>query len=452
MLGGDEALAAEVQAITPPHSLEAEKALLGAVLREPEKFNSALEMVRAEYFFLDSHRKIFQAMLELDQSNEPADFITVAEKLRADSKQSTLLRPAYLVELTENAPLTENIEFYAQIIREQYFLRRIVNICNDTVKNASSQNVKALEVINNLEKVLVDIAGKHDRGGLQGAAEILDSTLLEIEERLRMEGQVTGCPSGFIDLDDLTSGWQKSDLIICAARPGMGKTAFAINASVNAAKAGKSVAYFSLEMAQNQLMARILAAEARVDSSRLRRGDLSEDEQDRLLHGAKVVAKLPGRLSIDETAAITLAELRSRCRRCKKEHGLDLVVIDYLQLMGSAQHRDNREREIAEISAGLKALAKELNIAVMALAQLNRGPDARPDKRPKISDLRESGSIEQDADLILFLYRDDYYNKNSEDAGKVEVIVSKNRHGQQETIKLAWLGNFQLFHNLQELR
>ncbi len=440
---------ASLQPIAPPHSVDAEKALLGAILRDPEQFNIALDLVKPEYFFLDSHGKIYEALVDLDQKGEPTDFITLAEKLRGLGDKSQMLKPAYLVELTENCPISENIEHYAVIVRDQYFLRRLARVCQDTITKASSHNTTVLEVIENLEREFKDITNTQDRGGLVLAKDILNATLGEIEERLKSESTVTGIPSGFIDLDNVTSGWQKSDLMILAARPGMGKTAFALNLALNAAKAGHAIAFFSLEMSQNQLMTRLLAGEARVDSSRLRKGELSEEEQDRLLFAARTIAKLPGMFSVDETPGITLPELRSRCRRFQRDHGLGLVIIDYLQLMGVTKARDSREREISEISGGLKALSKELGVGVMALAQLNRGPDARPDKRPKISDLRESGSIEQDADQVIFLYRDEYYNKNSEDAGRVEVILAKNRHGQLTTVKLAYLANFLMFHNLQ---
>jgi replicative DNA helicase len=262
---------------------------------------------------------------------------------------------------------------------------------------------------------------------------------------------VTGVPTGYTELDKLLGGFQPSDLIILAARPGMGKTAFALNCAANAAKAGKNVVIFTLEMTKEQLMGRVLSSEAKVDSSRLSRGDLTEDEEDRLAQGARLVYTLSATMGIDETPGVTLMELRSRCRRYQKEFGLDMVIIDYLQLMGASsagKRYESREREISEISMGLKSLAKELKIPIIALAQLNRGPDARPDKRPKMSDLRESGSMEQDADLIAFIYRDEYYNPGSEDTGVAEINIAKNRHGSTASIKLAFLPNFVSFQNL----
>ena len=312
---------------------------------------------------------------------------------------------------------------------------------------------RAAGFIEEVEKEFLSIANEQDRkGGLVPHVEVLNSTIIELEAKLAMEGALAGVPSGFNDLDQLTGGWNKSDLIIIAARPGMGKTAFMLNCAMNAVKAGVPTAMFTLEMSRNQLMQRLLASEARVDSQSLRKGETTEDGRNRLMQGARVIATLPAQLGIDETSGISLVELRSRCRRFKKEYGLGLIMIDYLQLMVSSttKKNDSREREIAEISGGLKGLAKELQVPVIAAAQLNREADKRVDKRPKISDLRESGSIEMDADQILFLYRDEYYNKNSEDVGKAEVILGKNRHGSVETVMLAYQSAFVSFHNLMK--
>lgn len=435
----------------PPHSVEAEKAVLGAVLREPDTLNLIADKLLPEHFFLDAHQQIFGAMVELYNLNEPTDILTVAEKLRRLGRDSEYLGPAYLVELTESAPVTQNIEHYARIVRDCYYLRRIIDACQTTVKKALAYDGGVTGFIGDIEKEFLEIANQQDYSGIATTVEVLDATIAELEARLNNDGKLTGVPTQFIDLDRNTGGWQNSDMIIVAARPGMGKTAFALNITINAVKSGKNTVFFTLEMSKTQLMSRIIAGEARVDSSKLRKGDLSEDEQDRLMHGVRSIGTLPAMLGIDETPSISLLELRSRCRRFKKEYGLDLVVVDYLQLMtpGGTKRYDSREREISEISGGLKALAKELNIPVIALAQLNRGPDNRPDKVPKLSDLRESGSMEQDADMILFLYRDEYYNPNSEDAGKALVKIAKNRHGALEDIYLAFAPNFFKFTNLQ---
>jgi replicative DNA helicase len=440
------------QVLAPPHSLDAEKAVLGAVLRDADAFNLIADKLKAEQFYLDAHRDIFQAMCELYQLNEPTDILTVAEKLRRQHADNDFLGPAYLVELTENSPFTQNIEYYARVVSEYYFLRRIINACQSTVKKAMSYDGEVAGFIEDIEKEFIAIANQQDSGGIATTHEVLDKTIAEIETRLNSDGAMTGVPSQFSDLDRNTGGWQRSDLVIIAARPGMGKTAFALNCVVNSVKAGKHTVIFTLEMSKTQLMERIISSEARIDSSKMRKGDLNEEEQDRLMHGIRGIGTMPAMLGIDETPSISLLELRSRCRRFKKEHGLDLIVIDYLQLMGPSGTKkyESREREISEISGGLKALAKELNVPVIALAQLNRGVEGRPDKVPKLSDLRESGSMEQDADMILFLYRDEYYNPNSEDAGKAMLRIAKNRHGSLQDIYLAFAPNFLKFTNLQQ--
>ncbi|MEZ4742565.1 MAG: replicative DNA helicase [Bdellovibrionota bacterium] len=433
-----------------PHSLEAEKAVLGAILKEQNELTNinANVALTPEHFFLQAHRRIFSVMLELDNSHEPTDLITVANKLRGDEKNESI-GPDYLVELMESCPISQNVTYYAQIVRDRYFLRKIVISCQETAKKASNAEGSIGVFVEEVEKAFLEISNQQDSGkGLISGKDALVSTLEELEKRIENDDKLTGVTSGFLDLDAITGGWQQSDLIILAARPAMGKTALGLNWLLNAVKAGKTAVIFTLEMSKEQLLERLLSAEGRVDSSRMRKGDLQEDEQNRLMHAARAIHQFSHRLAIDETPAITLSELRSRCRRYQKEHGLDLVIIDYLQLMGSNSRGDSREREVSEISAGLKGLAKELSVPIIALAQLNRGADARTDKRPKISDLRESGSIEQDADLILFVYRDEYYNPNSEATGKSEIIIGKNRHGQTDTVYLAFLPNFVSFHNL----
>ena len=437
--------------LTPPHSPEAEKAVLGAVMRDQDNVTIVEGILSPEHFFVDAHQKIFEAVVELSAANESVDILTVADKLRAHTQGNDLLGPAYLVELTESCPVTQNIEYYAQIVRSDYYRRRIIRACQDTIQSSLKFEGSVDSYIESIEKEFLSIAKDHDRKGIVSAQKVLDDTILQIEERLAHGEEITGVPTGFNELDHHLGGFQNSDFIILAARPGMGKTALALNVASHAAKSGKNVVVFTLEMSKEQLMSRVLSSEARVDSSRLRRADLTEEEEDRLAQGARNVYQLSRCMGIDETPGVTLMELRSRCRRYQKEVGLDMIIVDYLQLMGVhnvGKRYDSREREISEISMGLKALAKELNVPVIALAQLNRGPDARPDKRPKISDLRESGSMEQDADQILFVYRDEYYNPASEDAGVAEVAIAKNRHGGTATIKLAFQANFVAFQNL----
>lgn len=447
----------EKDTFAPPHSTEAEKAVLGAILRDPEQFQVVVGKTRlsVDHFFLDSHRRIFEAFIKQDNENNPIEMFAIAEIVFGNANTSDSIGPGYLVDMVQASPLTQNIEYYAEIVKKKYYLRRIIKACQQTGQKAMESDGEISAFIGEVEKEFLDIARAQDEGGgLVSAKDALIPTLEELERRIMSTSEVTGITSGFVDLDRFTGGWQRSDLVILAARPGMGKTALALNWVLNAVKSSKerTAAIFTLEMSKEQLMERLLSAEGRVDSSRLRKGDLGEEDQDRLMRAARSIDDLGLRLVIDETPGISLMELRSRCRRFQRERGLDLVVIDYLQLMsGSAQaQKQGREREISEISMGLKAMAKELAVPVIALAQLNRGPDARPDKRPKISDLRESGSMEQDADQILFVYRDEYYNQNSEFAGKAELLIAKNRHGETGSAFLAWLPNYVSFHNLMK--
>lgn len=433
-----------------PYSLEAEKAVLGSILNNSEALNLISGLVGSNFFFVDAHTKIYESILIVSGRGESPDIVTVAEELKSfQADNSTKLGIAYLVELTESAPVTENMEYYGNIIRKYYYLRRIISACQTTIQSAMSHEGSIEGYVEEIEKEFLSITDQYDTKGIIKADKVLESTIDQIQQRLESDGTVSGVPTGYTELDAITGGLGESDLIILAARPGMGKTALALNLATNAAFAGYKAAIFTLEMSQEQLMARVLSSESKVDSSKLRKGDLTEEEQDRLMEGARRIHACKDNLGIDQTPGITLVELRSRVRRFHKENGLDLVVIDYLQLMGSPKGQEkSREREISEISMGLKELAKELSIPVIALAQLNRGPDARPNKRPKISDLRESGSMEQDADMIFFVYRDEYYNPDSELAGIAEVIIGKNRHGEVGTVKLAYQPNYVCFQNL----
>ena len=432
-----------------PYSADAERAVLGAILVDSDTLTIVEGLLQAEQFFVDSHQKIYECILKLSSEGDSVDVLTVAEALRgADGDQKTL-GPQYLVQLTEDCPVTQNVEHYAKIVRKLFFKRNIIQTCQNVINQASSYEGEVESFIETVEKEFLSISQTYDRKGLVQADDVLESTIDDLQRKLESDGSLSGVPTGFHELDNLSGGLQGSDLIILAARPGMGKTALVLNMASNAMFAGKNVAIFTLEMSKEQLMGRVLAAVSRVDSSRLRKGDLSDEEQDRLMEGARRIYERKEGFAIDETPGISLMELRSRCRRYHKEVGIDFIVVDYLQLMTAGTGKpESREREISEISMGLKNLAKELNVPVVALAQLNRGPDSRPDKRPKISDLRESGSMEQDADMILFVYRDEYYNPSSEDAGIAEVIIGKNRHGSLTTIKLAYQPSYVAFQNL----
>ncbi len=438
-----------------PHSIEAERAILGSILRSPDNFSLVIDKtsLTEEHFFTPINQAIFFAMKQLDEASHPIDIISVLNHLESSSNHAHEISLSYLIDLTENAPLSQNVEFYGEIVRKKFFLRKIIFACQDTISKAKHSDGELYSFVEEVEKEFLAITSANDnKAVLVHGSNILIETLEHLEQRIKAEGTITGVNSGFHELDHITGGWQPSDLIILAARPGMGKTGLALNWALNALKASPKyhVALFTLEMAKTQLMERLLSTEGRVDSTRLRKGDLNEDDQDRLMHAARIIHEFGPRLVIDETPSISITELRSRCRRFKKEFNLNLIIIDYLQLMSASTNaqKQGREREISEISVGLKSLAKELNVPVIACAQLNRGPDSRPDKRPKISDLRESGSMEQDADQIVFIYRDEYYNPNSEHAGKAELIIAKNRHGETGAIHLAWLPNYVSFHNL----
>jgi replicative DNA helicase len=449
-----------MQGFTPPHSQESEKAVLGSILKDSNHLSAVVaEGLLSEHFFLDAHRQIFQAMMELDASNEPPDFVAVVEMLkRGSNSQGQEIGLGYLVELMENAPVAQNVGYYANQVKKHFYLRRIVALGQSVSARAATADGDVNEFLGDFEKEILSIFSAQDRsGGIMPVSSVLAETLDDIEARIQNNGQPTGVPTGFHDLDKVTGGFQRSDLIVLAARPAMGKTALALNFASHACKKGFPTVVFSLEMPKKQLITRLISAEGRIDSSRLRKGDLSDDDLSRLSLAVNVVNGMP--ISIDDTGGITLVELRSRLRRYDKElrnvsqdgQGLGLVIIDYLQLMGSSSRRaDSREREVAELSGGLKALAKELDVPIIVLSQLNRSADTRTDHRPKTSDLRESGAIEQDADLIMFVYRDEYYNPNSEDVGKAEIIISKNRHGELAEIKLACQLNFVSFYNLMK--
>lgn len=438
---------------TPPYSQEAERAVLGGIISDHNNFTliSATVPLEPDYFFLDTHARIFGVIQELENQHQPIDLITVGERLQSSENGEEPVSPHVLVELLESCPVAQNLEHYARIIRDRFYQRKIITACSDVIQQAQSPQTQVTSLIESVEKTFLEISNESDTsGGLVPVSQIVESTMKEIEHRIQTEGTLTGVTTGLRDLDEKTGGWQDSDLVILAARPAMGKTALALNWALSAVQSGKKVNFFTLEMSKEQLLERLAASLARVDSNRMRKGDLTEDDLNRVAYAFRELHKYDTTLAIDETPGITLSELRSRCRRYHKEHGVDLIVIDYLQLMaGSAQaQKQGREREVSEISMGLKGLAKELKVPVIALAQLNRGPDSRTDKRPKISDLRESGSMEQDADMICFVYRDEYYNPNSEDAGKGEIIIGKNRHGETGTVMAAYLGQFLQFVDL----
>ena len=432
----------------PPQNIEAEQCVLGAILLENEALPRALEILRPEDFYRENHRQIFKAMAELFEKNEPTDIITLTEQLKRNNKLEELGGASYLVELSEKIPTAANIEYYAKIVRQKSILRSLINSATQIAARAANDQEDIEDLLDFSEKTIFSIAEHQIKPSYYPLKNILKTTFKDLERLYERKQLVTGVPSGFFDLDAMTSGFQPSDLIIVAGRPSMGKTAFCLNiAQYAAAEANVPTAIFSLEMSKEQIALRMLCSEARVDNHRLRIGCIAENEWGKLAMAAGKLAETS--IYIDDTPGISVFEMRAKARRLKAEHGLGLIIVDYLQLMSSSKTRsESREQEISEISRSLKALAKELNVPVIALSQLNRRVEDRVDKRPHLADLRESGAIEQDADVILFIYREEVYHPDSEEAkGKAEIIIGKQRNGPIGDIKLTFRSEYTRFEN-----
>jgi replicative DNA helicase len=431
----------------PPQNLEAESSVLGGILLENDAVNIVLELLRPEDFYRESHRKVFRAMIELTDRSEPVDLITLSEYLKSRGELDAVGGSAYLASLADFVPTAANIAYYARIVREKSILRSLIRTATDIATRGYEEQGNVEEFLDTAEKVIFDISEKKIKASFVAVGDMIKDTLKTVERLYERKEMVTGVPTGYEDLDKLTAGLQPSDLIIVAGRPSMGKTAFSLNVAANAAFAGVGVAVFSLEMAKEQLVLRMLCSEARVNNSKVRSGYLAERDFPKLANAA-------GRLHealiyIDDTPAISVLELRAKARRLVRDRTkkVGLIVIDYLQLMRGMGGASNREQEISEISRSLKALAKELVVPVIAISQLNRRVEDRGDRRPMMSDLRESGAIEQDADVIMFIYRDEVYNQNSEEKGKAEIIVAKQRNGPIDTVELTFLNEFMRFEN-----
>lgn len=433
---------------TPPQNIEAEQCVLGAVLLEKEALPKALEILRPDDFYRETHRQIFMAMIELFEKNEPPDIITITELLRRKNKLDESGGVSYLVDLSEKMPTAANIEYYAKIVRQKAILRSLIHSATEIAAKAASAKEEVEDILDFSEKTIFSIAENQIKPSFHPLKAILKTTFKDIERLYEKKQLVTGVPSGFFDLDAMTSGFQPADLIIVAGRPSMGKTAFCLNIAQHAAAEAKvPTAIFSLEMSKEQLALRMLCSEARVDNHRLRSGFIAENEWAKLAMAAGKLAET--NIFIDDTPGNTVFEMRAKARRLKAEYGLGLIIVDYLQLMSGSRNRtESREQEISEISRSLKALAKELNLPVIALSQLNRRVEDRVDKRPHMADLRESGAIEQDADVILFIYREEVYHPDSDDAkGKAEVIIGKQRNGPIGDVKLAFRSEYTRFEN-----
>ncbi len=433
---------------TLPHNLEAERTVLGAVLVDNAAFNSAAEVLTREDFYRESHRRIFEAMAVLAERSQPIDLVTLKNELTRGGALEAAGGAAYLGSLLDGVPRITNVEHWSRIIKERAVLRNLIHASNRIVQSCFEGEDEAAVLLDRAEKAIFDIAERRIRQGFVGIREIVKESFRTIDQLSQSKEIVTGLPTGFVDIDEMTSGLQKGELVIVAARPAMGKTSFCLNVAQHASmRAGETVGIFSLEMSKEQLVLRMLCSDARIDAHKLRTGRLQEKDWARL---AKAYADLSAsKVFIDDSSTVSPLEMRAKCRRLRAEHGLGLVIVDYLQLVTSTGRVENRQQEISAISRSLKGLAKELAVPVVALSQLSRAPEDRTDRRPQLSDLRESGALEQDADIVMFIYREEEYKPSDENRGIAEIIIGKQRNGPTGTRKLAFIKEFTRFENLQ---
>ncbi|MDD3403993.1 MAG: replicative DNA helicase [Hespellia sp.] len=432
-----------------PHSIEAEQSVVGAMLMDKDAIMTAAEIVSGDDFYQTAYGVLFDSMVELFNEAKPVDLVTLQERLKEKNVPPEISSMEFVRDLITNVPTSANVKYYAEIVQEKSTLRKLIKL-NEEIANTCYVASEPLDVI--LERTEKKTFELVQRGNVNQdyvpIKQVVLNALDRIEKASKTAGTVTGVPTGFLDLDYKLAGLQPSDLVLVAARPSMGKTAFVLNIAQHAAfKQNKAVAVFSLEMSKEQLVNRLFSLEAHVDAQLIRTGNLKDTDWEKLIEGAGTIGK--SHLVIDDTSGITLAEMRSKCRKFKLELGLDLIIIDYLQLMSGSGVKSNesRQQEISDISRGLKGLARELNVPVIALSQLSRAVESRPDKRPMLSDLRESGAIEQDADVVMFIYRDDYYNHDTEDKNVAEIIIAKQRNGPIGTVRLAWIPQYTRFGN-----
>lgn len=432
-----------------PNSMEAEQSVIGSMIMDREAIIVASEIILGEDFYNKQYGVLFDTMVELNDEGRPVDLVTLQDRLKEKDVPPEVSSLEFIRDLITAVPTSANIKYYANIVAEKSTLRRLIRL-NEDIANTCYTGKESLEdILADTEKRVFDLVQRGNTGDFVPIRQIVLNVMDNIERASHNQGNVTGVATGFLDLDYKTAGMQPSDLILLAARPSMGKTAFVLNIAQNVAfKQNKTVAVFSLEMSKEQLVNRLFSMEAKVDSQHLRTGSLSDEEWEKLIESAGIIGK--SNLIIDDTPGISVSELRSKCRKFKLENNLEMVIIDYLQLMsGSGRSTDSRQQEISDISRSLKALARELHVPVLALSQLSRAVEQRPDHRPMLSDLRESGAIEQDADVVMFIYRDEYYNKDTEKKGIAEIIIAKQRNGPIGTVELAWLPDYTKFANLQ---
>ncbi len=433
-----------------PHSIEAEQSVIGAMIMDKDAIVAAAEIITEEDFYSKQCGMLFEAMVELNDEGKPVDSVTLQDRLREKDVPPEVSSLEFIRDLLNTLPTSAHIKHYANIVAEKAMLRRLIKL-NEEIANACYAGKDSLEnILEDTEKRVFNLIQRRNTDGFVPIRQIVMNAMDQIEKASKNKGNVTGIATGFIDLDYRTAGMQPSDLVLIAARPSMGKTAFVLNIAQHVAfKLEQTVAIFSLEMSKEQLVNRLFSLESKVDAQKLRTGNLSDNDWEKLIETAGVIGK--SNLIIDDTPGITIGEMRSKCRKYKLEYGLKMIIIDYLQLMsGSGGRNDSRQQEISDISRSLKALARELSVPVLALSQLSRAVEQRPDHRPMLSDLRESGAIEQDADVVMFIYRDDYYNKDTEKKGIAEIIVAKQRNGPIGTTELVWLPEYTKFANMQK--
>jgi replicative DNA helicase len=439
---------------TLPHNLEAEKSVLGAILIHNDAFNHAAELIDSRDFFRDAHRRIFDRMVALSERNDAIDLVTLKDELQRAGELEEVGGPAYIASLADGVPRSANVEHYARIVKEKATLRNVIHAANRILADAYQAEEDADLILDGAEKAIFEIAEDKIREGFVPLRDLVQSSFATIEKLQQHKGLVTGVPTGFADLDEMTSGLQPSDLVLVAARPSMGKTSLVLNiAQYIGTQTEMTVGFFSLEMSKEQLFMRMLTSEARIDAHRFRSGYLNEKDYGRLSHALGTLAE--ARVFIDDTASIGVLEMRAKARRLQAEHGLHLLIIDYIQLMQGRGRFESRQAELASISRSLKGLAKELKIPIIALSQLSRAPETRSDHRPQLSDLRESGALEQDADLVMFIFREEQYRDadgqpNQEAEGTAEIIVGKQRNGPTGVVKLAFIKEHTRFENLAQ--
>lgn len=431
-----------------PHSAEAEQSVIGSMIMDRDAIVAASEMITGNDFYESQYSILFETMVEIFNEGKPVDLVTLQDRLKEKDVPPQVCSLEFIRDLVTSVPTSANVRYYAQIVRDKAVLRRLIKAVEETANDCYMDKEKLDTILEKTEKQVFDIVQNRGSKEFTNIKDVVLRTIDSIEAAAKNQGSVTGIATGFYDLDYKTAGMQPSDLILIAARPSMGKTAFVLNIAEYAAlKSNVTTVIFSLEMSQDQLVKRILSMNSKVDSQAIRTGSLSGEDWASLMESARIVGN--SNLVIDDTSAISVSELRSKCRKLKLEKNLGLVIIDYLQLMSGSKKSESRQQEISEISRSLKSLAREINVPVIALSQLSRAVEQRPDKRPMLSDLRESGAIEQDADVVMFIYRDEYYNRDTEEPGVSEIIIGKQRNGPTGTVKLAWQAQFTKFANLE---